>query len=197
MKAELIDERELTADAEVSKSVIDRGVLDLGDLDDEDTQGQIAVDFIPSQMWGLNCRSEMTQRQWQYISDYVRFRAGWACEFCARPTRARSKFWMIAHERFVYDEKSMVMRLEAIISICPLCNDVAHPGNATLRGRSLRDIASHYAKVADIDLAEAVGRMKHAQDAFNRRSELGDFSLDISLIDPWMDFIEGHQRRKG
>lgn len=195
MKAKLIPERELTEDADVSASVINRGVLDLGDLDDEDTDGQIEVDLIPSQMWGLNCRSELTQRQWQYVSDYVRFRAGWSCEFCGRPTRAKSKFWMIAHERFVYDEEAMVMRLDSIISICPRCNDVAHPGNATLRGRSIHDIAAHYADVAGLGLADATVNMKAATEDFNRRSSLGDFSLDISLIDPWVDLIEGHQKR--
>lgn len=196
MRVEEIPESELTEDAAVSRSVIDRGVLDLGDLEDEETSAPLRVDLIPAQMWGSNCRSEMTQRQWQYISDYVRFRAGWACEFCGRQNRPRSRFWMIAHERFAYDETRMVMRLESIVCLCPLCNNVAHPGNATLRGKSLPDIAAHYAEVADLDFEEAVSLMREATRDFNRRSGLGEFTLDLSLINPWMDEIAAWSRRR-
>lgn len=182
-----IPEREFDRFDGVPKSVRRRGVLDLGDLPGEETEGGIQVDLIPATMWGENCRSVLTKRQWQYVSDYVRHRAGWQCEFCGAGNDFAAEKWLMAHERFVYDGNTM--RLSALICICPKCNDVAHPGRAmSVIGKSLDQISRWYAEVAEIDRGEAVARMSQATKDFNRRSDQ-EWNLDLTLIAPWVATI--------
>lgn len=191
----LISNGELGRFAGVPKSVYRRGVLDLGDLPGEETEAGLGVDLIPATMWGANCRSVLTKRQWQYVSDFVRHRAGWQCEFCGVGNDFERKKWLMAHERFDYDGDTM--RLSALICLCDDCNDVTHPGHATTTGKkTMSQILAWYAEVADISAAEARVRMRQATDDFNRRSDQ-EWNLDLTLLTPWVEQIVQHTAKRG
>lgn len=191
----LISNGELGRFAGVPKSVYRRGVLDLGDLPGEETEAGLGVDLIPATMWGHNCRDLLTHRQWQYISDFVRHRAGWQCEFCGAGNDFERKKWLMAHERFDYDGDTM--RLSALICLCDDCNDVTHPGHATVTGKkTMAEILAWYAEVADISAAEARARMSEANEKFEDRSRR-DWVIDLGLIGPWVEQIVRHTTERG
>src|SRR5699024_3749388 len=117
------------------------------------------------------------------------------CEFCGAGNDPRRKKWLMAHERFSYDETTM--RLSALICICPDCNDVAHPGHATTTGKkTMSQILAWYAEVADISAAEARVRMRQATDDFNRRSDQ-EWNPDLTLLTPWVEQIVQHTAKRG
>lgn len=181
---------------QVAASVHKRGIIDLGDLPGEETEEGLRVDLIPSSAWYINCRTALSKSQWTRISDYVRHRAGWRCEFCETTNDLRAKRYLMAHERFEYDEDTGVMRLAALICLCTDCNDVAHPGRATsVGGKTIGEITHHYAETADIGLAEAKTRMRQATADFERRSAR-DWRFDITLLTPWIEKIDAYDGQK-
>lgn len=191
----LISSGELGHFTGVPKSVKKRGVLDLGDLPGEESEEGLGVDLIPATMWGANCRSVLTKRQWQYISDFVRHRAGWQCEFCGAGNDFRRKKWLMAHERFEFDGDTM--RLSSLICICDDCNDVTHPGHATVEGKkTMAEILGQFAEVSDISYAEARARMSEATEKFEDRSRR-DWIIDLGLIGPWVEQILRHTTERG
>ena len=93
----------------------------------------------------------------------------------ARPKRLE------AHERWSYNEKTAVQRLEDIIAVCHSCHSVIHIGRAQLMGEEDKAI-KHFIKVNKCSYADYRKALGQANIEHQRRNKI-EWQLDLSKLE--------------
>ena len=75
--------------------------------------------MVPDCCWCSNLRSILSKEQWAFLRADAKDRANGRCSICGKKTTV-----LDAHERWSYDEKIKVQKLEDIIAVCKDCHSV-------------------------------------------------------------------------
>ena len=89
----------------------------------------LKIELVPDGCWYSNLRTLLTKEQWEYLKADAKRRAGGKCSICGGKTA-----YPDAHERWSYDEKKGVQKLEDIVAVCKDCHSVIHIGRTYLKG---------------------------------------------------------------
>ena len=136
----------------------------------------LKIELVPDGCWYFNLRSILTKEQWNYIKAEVKKRSGGKCAICGRRTP-----YLDAHERWSYDEKNCVQKLEEVIAVCKDCHSVIHIGRTQLKGDEKRT-EEHYMRVNGATYAEYRQALKEANQDHIRRNKISEWKTDISYI---------------
>ena len=108
---------------------------------------RLTIELVPKTCWFTNVRSAVTAPTWDKLRHLTASKAGHLCEICG----GRGKRWPVeSHERFSYDDKNHVQKLEGLIALCPPCHEVKHIGLAQMRGRKHLAMR-HFCKINGVD----------------------------------------------
>lgn len=142
---------------------------------------KLDFELVPDGCWYSNLRSELPRKAWNIIRKDAYARAGGRCMICGRPAKR-----LEAHERWSYDEKNAVQKLEDVIAVCHSCHSVIHIGRTQLLGDEDKAIEQFMRvnKCSYADYRKALGEAnaKHA-----RLNKVPEWSLDLSWLKRFTD----------
>ena len=118
---------------------------------------KLNFELVPDGCWYSNLRSLLSKKQWDFLRADAKARADGRCTICGRKTDK-----LEAHERWSYDEKNAVQKLEDIVAVCKDCHSVIHIGRTQLVGNEER-AEKHYMKVNNCSYSD-YRRMKGIKD---------------------------------
>ena len=110
---------------------------------------KLKLDFeiLPSGAWNFNLRTQMSKKAWDVIRKDAYDKSNRKCSICG----AKPKI-LHAHERWLFDKKTHVQKLQDVIAVCQLCHMVIHIGRTQLIGKE--DLAiMHFKKVNGVDFS--------------------------------------------
>lgn len=139
---------------------------------------KLFVDLIPSSCWFTNVRSCIEPRDWDRLRTFIYERANNKCECCGASATTDNP--LAAHERWHFDSKNKIQKLERIIALCAACHEATHMGLASIKGRD-EEATHHLMKVTGMNALQAE---KHVDNAFALWEERNKhhWELDLSLI---------------
>lgn len=136
---------------------------------------KLEIEMIPSSSWGVNARSLLSKGQWDIVRRKVYAAAHHKCEICGADGR------MEAHEKWVYDEKNKIQKLEGLVSLCHSCHEVKHFGRSSLKGKKEKCI-QHLMKVNKWKRHEAIRHISNKQSQWQRRNKY-EWDVDMFILD--------------
>ena len=156
---------------------------------------KLLSEIVPSTSWYNNVRSNVSKKEWDYLRKTSYELAGNKCEICGDTGKNQGFNHNVeCHEIWEYDNETHTQKLTGLISLCPYCHKVKHPGLAQLNGET--DIVlKQLMKVNEISEAEAKEYLGMAWELYFKRS-LITWKLDISYLEntlkefnekPWYD----------
>ena len=137
---------------------------------------KLDFELVPDGCWYSNLRSILSKKQWDFLRSDAKERSGGKCMICGKQTK-----YLDAHERWSYDEKSCVQKLEDIIAVCKDCHSVIHIGYTQLKGNEER-AEKHFMKVNGCSYVEYRKALRLANEVHKRRNEISEWKLDLTYL---------------
>lgn len=137
---------------------------------------KLNFELVPDGCWYSNLRSILSKKQWDFLKAEAKEKANGACMICGKKTDK-----LDAHERWSYDEKNAVQKLEDIIAVCKDCHSVIHIGYTQLKGNEER-AEKHFMKVNGCSYAEYRHALGLANEIHTRRNGIFEWKLDLTYL---------------
>ncbi len=137
---------------------------------------KLNFELVPDGCWYSNLRSILSKKQWDFLRNEAKKRAGGKCMICGRKTDR-----LEAHESWSYDEVNAIQKLEDIISVCHDCHSVIHIGRTQLKGNVER-AEKHFMKVNGCLYADYIAALGEANSVHRRRNAISEWKLDLSYL---------------
>ncbi len=137
---------------------------------------KLNFELVPDGCWYSNLRTILKPKMWDIVRRDAYARANGKCMICGRPTNR-----LEAHERWSYDEKNGIQKLEDVIAICHACHSVIHIGRTQLMGDEEKAIA-HFMKVNKCSYADYRKALGEANEIHRRRNEVPEWAVDLSYL---------------
>jgi hypothetical protein len=147
----------------------------------------LTIELVPSSSWLNNVRAIVTDKQWNSIKSSVYSKAYYMCEICGE---VGPNHPVECHEIWTYDDKSLIQKLEGMISLCPNCHMVKHIGLAQIQGRFDKAL-KHFMRVNGLGKDKAVKLIDDSFKIWRERSNkkwkldlshLSEYGLDVESL---------------
>ena len=135
---------------------------------------KLNFELVPDGCWYVNLRSHYKKSEWDVIRNDAKKRAGGKCMICGAKTDR-----LEAHERWSYDDKTHVQKLEDVIAVCKDCHSVIHIGRTQLLGNIVK-AEDHYMKVNGVSYAEYRKDLGEANELHKKRNLIPEWITDIT-----------------
>ena len=137
---------------------------------------KLNFELVPDSCWYSNLRSILSKKQWDFIKADAKERAAGKCMICGRKTDR-----LDAHEKWSYDIKNGVQKLEDVLAVCRDCHSVIHIGYTQLKGNEER-AEKHFMKVNDCSYAEYRKALGEANELHKLRNSVAEWKLDLTYL---------------
>ena len=137
---------------------------------------RLKFELVPDGCWYSNLRSALKPKQWDIVRKDAYARANGKCMICGRAVKR-----LEAHERWSYDEKLGVQKLEDVLAVCHLCHSVIHIGRTQLMGDEEKASKwfTYVNKCSYADYRKALG---FANEEHHRRNLVSEWATDLSWL---------------
>ena len=142
---------------------------------------KLTFELVPDSCWYSNLRSMLSKAQWDVVRKEAYSRADGRCMICNRPVTR-----LEAHERWSYDEKNCVQKLEDVIAVCHACHSVIHIGRTQLIGEEDKAI-KHFMRVNGCSYADYIKALGEANTDHIRRNKVAEWKLDLTYLKKFID----------
>ena len=136
---------------------------------------KLDFELVPEELWRVNLRTLLRSEDWDTVRRDAYKRARYKCRICGAGGR------MEAHEKWSYDDKLALQKLEDVLALCHNCHLVKHIGRTQLVGRE--GVAmEHFMKVnacSQMDYHEALGA---ATREYRARNKIEGWMTDVSWL---------------
>lgn len=137
---------------------------------------KLNFELVPDGCWYSNLRSELPKKLWDIVRKDAYARANGKCMICGRPAKR-----LEAHEKWSYDEKTAMQKLEDVIAVCHTCHSVIHIGRTQLMGEEDKAIAQ-FIRVNKCSYADYRKALGEANARHRKLNEIPEWKLDISWL---------------
>ncbi len=137
---------------------------------------KLNFELVPDGCWYSNLRTILSKKQWDFLKAEAKQKANGRCMVCGTKT-ARLE----AHERWSYDEKNSIQKLQDIVAVCKDCHAVIHIGRTQLVG-DIERAEKHYTKVNDCSYAEFREELGKANAIHQKRNKISEWKLDLTYL---------------
>lgn len=145
------------------------------------TQYPLTIELVPKTAWYTNVRSNVSKEEWDRIRKKCYQNAGYVCEICGDTgLNQNHKHPVECHEIWQYDDHNHVQKLTGLISLCPNCHTVKHPGLAQIKGK-LDIVIRQLQKVNSMTFEEAAEYLQESFLIWGVRSQ-HQWTLDIEYL---------------
>lgn len=142
----------------------------------KDKKYKLDFEMVPEECWYSNLRSVLSKEQWDIVRKDAYARAGGRCMICgSRASRLE------AHERWSYDDKKRLQKLETVLAVCRCCHEVIHIGRTQLTGRG-EEAMEHFMKVNGCTQSEFHEALGEANRQYLRRNAVEGWYTDLSWL---------------
>lgn len=141
-------------------------------------KNKLTIELVPSTCWFSNVRSEVSQKEWDYLRKLSYKKAKNKCEICKG---IGEKHPVECHEVWDYNDEEKIQKLKSLIALCPKCHQVKHPGLAEKLGKS-NEVIEQLMLVNKISKKESLSIIKKSFSIFHDRSKY-QWKLDLSYLD--------------
>ena len=136
---------------------------------------KLDFELVPEELWYANLRRILRAEDWDVVRRDAYKRAGYRCRICGANGR------MEAHEKWSYDEKRAVQKLEDVLALCHNCHLVKHIARASLTGDE--GVAmTHFMKINNCSQMEYHGALASANEDHQRRNKIEGWVTDVSWL---------------
>ena len=144
---------------------------------------QLNFEMVPEECWYSNLRSVLNPADWDKVRKDAYARAGGKCCVCGRKNTR-----LEAHERWSYDEKKALQKLEDVVALCHACHEVVHISRTQLMGRGM-EAMEHFQKVNGCSQMEFHAALQAANEEYLRRNRVEGWVTDITWLKDKFDII--------
>jgi len=160
---------------------------------------KLYIDLIPRQSWANNVRNCISDDDWLIIRKYAYERVNYVCECCGIDCKNTDSYntkninnvddnefmkWntvrLEAHERWSYNNDTLIQKLERIIALCHRCHSVTHFGLTQIRGLDIESV--EHLMIVNNWNEEKVNAHKSEQIKIWRERNEIKWELDLSII---------------
>lgn len=145
---------------------------------------KLTSELVPKTCFYTNLRSELPKAQWDKIRKASYEKAGHVCEICGDTGKNQGvKHAVECHEIWDYikEGNKRTQKLIGVISLCPNCHKVKHPGLANVKGE-IEIVYSQLMKVNGMKRSEAENYLELVFGLWQEQSKYS-WELDISWLD--------------
>lgn len=136
-------------------------------------------DFIPEESWRFNLRSVLSAEGWDVVRKDAYKRASYKCRVCGR-----GNCRLEAHEKWSFDVKKRVQRLDDVLALCHDCHAVVHYQRTSLvdgKEGALR-AQEHFMRVNGCSLSDFHEALSRAAKRHETLNAVEGWSLDLSFL---------------
>lgn len=142
---------------------------------------KLTIELVPKTAWYSNVRSNVTTSEWDTIRKKSYNLADNKCEICGDVgTNHGYRHKLECHEIWEYNDETHVQKLVGLISLCPFCHKVKHPGLAKMNGEE-EIVYKQLLKVNGMNRFEAMRYVGEAFAVWTERSK-HQWTLDIEFL---------------
>lgn len=145
---------------------------------------KLTSELVPSTCFYTNLRSELSTSEWDKIRKASYKKADHKCEICGDTGKNQGfKHDLESHEiwDYILENNIRTQKLLGVISLCPRCHKVKHPGLANIKGE-IKIVYNQLVSVNEMTLTEAKIYLDIVFEEWRERSKY-NWSLDISWLD--------------
>ena len=137
---------------------------------------KLEIELIPDGCFKSNLRNILSKKQWDFIKQDAKMRSNNKCSICGK-----SSCRLDAHERWSYDIKNGIQKLEDVIAVCSDCHGAIHMNRSQLFANAEK-IENHYIKVNGCTYSEMRADMGRANQLQQERNKVAEWKLDITWL---------------
>jgi hypothetical protein len=126
---------------------------------------QLTVELVPESCDRVRLADELAANDWRQLAALVLERAARRCEVCGRRVAEPD---LACEERWSYDDRAHVRRLDRLIAMCSACREVAHIDLAARLGTADRALL-HLATINGWNDATAERHVVEAYELWEKR----------------------------
>ena len=145
-------------------------------MDKKDKKYKLDFELVPEECWYANLRSVLKPSDWDVVRRDAYARANGRCMICGRWTKR-----LEAHEKWSYDEKLALQKLEDVVALCHACHEVKHIARTQLVGRGAGAM-EHFMKINGVSQMEYHAALAEANAEYLRRNKIEGWSTDITWL---------------
>ena len=136
---------------------------------------KLNFELVPEELWYANLRSILRAEDWDVVRRDAYKRAGYRCRICGADGR------MEAHEKWSYDDKRAVQKLEDVLALCHNCHLVKHIGRTQLMGKE-GEAMEHFMKVNACSQMDYHSALAKANEEYRARNKVEGWVTDVSWL---------------
>jgi 5-methylcytosine-specific restriction endonuclease McrA len=145
---------------------------------------KLTIELVPKTSWYSNVRSNVSKAEWDRIRKKSYENANHVCEICGDVgTNQGYRHKLECHEIWQYNDEALIQTLTGLVSLCPYCHLVKHPGLAQMNGK-LGIVLKQLQRVNQISIEEAGAMLNEAFEIWRSRSK-NNYTLDISFLETY------------
>lgn len=140
---------------------------------------RLDFDFIPEESWKYNLRHILSPAAWDVVRRDAYQRAAYKCRICGK-----GNCRLEAHEKWSFDTKKRVQKLEDVLALCHDCHAVVHYQRTALCGgtEGAQRAQEQFKRVNGCTQAEFHEALARAAEKHARLNETEDWQLDLSFL---------------
>ena len=140
-------------------------------------KNKLTFETVPEECWYSNLRSVLKREDWDSIRRDAYARATGKCSICGSSAKP-----LEAHEKWSYDEKRALQKLEDVVALCRRCHEVKHISRTYLVGRGM-DAMEHFMKVNECSQMEYHEALQKLNEEHARRNKVVGWVTDLSWLE--------------
>ena len=137
---------------------------------------KLNFETVPEECWYSNLRSVLKPAEWDKVRKDAYARAGGKCCVCGRKNTR-----LEAHEKWSYDDKKALQKLEDVVALCHACHEVVHINRTQLMGRGM-DAMEHFQRVNHCSQMEFHEALQQSNEEYLRRNRVEGWVTDITWL---------------
>lgn len=137
---------------------------------------KLNFELVPDGCWYSNLRSLLSKKQWDFLKADAKARANGKCAICGKKTVR-----LEAHERWSYNAKNSIQKLQDVVAVCKDCHNVIHMGRTALLGNEER-AEKHFMKVNNCSYAEYRKALGKANETHQKLNAVSEWKLDLTWL---------------
>ena len=145
----------------------------------EKSEFRLDFEFIPEESWKYNLRHLLSPAAWNIVRRDAYKRPGYKCRICGR-----GNCRLEAHEKWSFNVKTRVQKLEDVLALCHDCHAVIHYQRTALcEGvEGAKKAQEHFMKVNGCTQSEFHAALARAAKRHERLNETEDWRVDLSFL---------------
>lgn len=137
---------------------------------------KLGFEMVPEECWYSNLRSVLKPEDWDVVRCDAYARAKGRCCICGARDRLE------AHEKWSYDEKRALQKLEDVVALCHRCHEVKHISRTQLMGRGM-DAMEQFMTVNGCTQMEYHAALGEANETYRRRNQVEGWVTDVTWLE--------------